>query len=134
MNLKQRIAAFLRGRYGVDRLGVFTVFLSLLLMFINSFVHSFVLLIIQSAVMGYWIFRCFSKNILARQRENQIFEKYLTKFISFFKLQRFKWRSRKTHVFTKCPKCKVNIRLPRNKGEHGVRCPKCGNKFNFICK
>ena len=63
MNLRQRIAAFLRGRYGVDRLGVFTVFLSLLLMFINSFVHSFVLLIIQSAVMGYWIFRCFSKNI-----------------------------------------------------------------------
>ncbi|MGM9680894.1 MAG: hypothetical protein ACI3XR_05260 [Eubacteriales bacterium] len=35
----------------------------------------------------------------------------------------------KDHVYRTCPMCLANIRLPKKKGEHRVRCPKCNNLF-----
>ncbi|MGM9637743.1 MAG: hypothetical protein ACI3YK_07145 [Eubacteriales bacterium] len=37
----------------------------------------------------------------------------------------------KDHVYRTCPMCLANIRLPKKKGEHQVRCPKCGNLFEI---
>ncbi len=36
----------------------------------------------------------------------------------------------KYHVYRICPECKANIRLPKEKGQHSVRCPKCGTLFD----
>lgn len=35
----------------------------------------------------------------------------------------------KDHVYRICPSCKANIRLPKKKGTHTVRCPRCGVLF-----
>lgn len=35
----------------------------------------------------------------------------------------------KDHVYRTCPLCLANIRLPKKKGTHNVRCPKCSNLF-----
>ena len=45
-------------------------------------------------------------------------------------LQKSKHRDRKTHVFRKCPACKSVLRLPRQKGKHTVRCPRCQHRFD----
>ena len=134
MRLRQKIESFFRNRYGMDKLGMAFVWCSLILMIVNIFVNSFIVYLLQLSCLIYWLFRSFSRNINKRYRENQKFEKLLNKFTSFFKLRRQKWVDRKTHVFTKCPYCKVTLRLPRKKGDHRVNCPKCQKTFSFKCK
>lgn len=36
----------------------------------------------------------------------------------------------KDHVYRICPACRANIRLPKKKGAHSVRCPRCGTLFD----
>ena len=35
----------------------------------------------------------------------------------------------KEHCYKKCSKCKTVLRLPKQKGEHTVQCPKCRESF-----
>ena len=80
--------------------------------------------LVVSLGLTFWIFfRIFSKNIHKRRQENE-------KFFGFFKLQKNKWRDRKTHVYRKCPSCKAVLRLPKAKGKHNVVCPRCKNRFS----
>lgn len=134
MKLRDRFIRFMYGRYGSDKLGLFLLYATLVIMIVNSFVHSIVLYIIELAVIGITFFRIFSKNIQKRYRENLAFEKIFNKIKSFFRLRRKMWQDRKTHVFVKCPKCKANLRLPKIKGQHTVKCTRCNYKFDFKCK
>jgi len=134
MKFRQRLERFMYGRYGTDKLSVVMVWTALVVMIVNSFINSLIIYLIELFLIGYAFFRMFSKNVGKRYQENKKFEAILNRFTSFFKLQRSKWRDRKTHVFTKCPHCKVNLRLPRKKGEHRVNCPKCHRTFEFKCK
>ena len=134
MRLREKLERFFRSRYGMDKLGMVFVWSSLILMIINIFVNSLIVYLLQVFCLGYWIFRSFSRNINKRYKENQKFEKFLQKITSYFKLKHQKWKDRKTHVFTKCPYCKINLRLPRKKGDHRVNCPKCQKTFNFKCR
>ncbi len=36
----------------------------------------------------------------------------------------------KDHVYRICPACRANIRLPKKKGAHSVRCPRCSTLFD----
>lgn len=31
--------------------------------------------------------------------------------------------------YTACPKCRAALRVPRERGKHTVRCPRCGHRF-----
>ena len=134
MNFRQRFERFMYGRYGTDKLSIVMIWTALCVMIVNSFIHSLILYLIQMLLLGYAFFRMFSRNVGKRYEENRKFEALLNKIIAFFKLRSSKWRDRKTHVFTKCPYCKVNLRLPKKKGKHTVNCPKCHKKFDFNCK
>ena len=134
MRLREKLERFLQNRYGIDALGMLFVWMSLILMVVNIFLNSLIIYLIQMSCLGYWVFRSFSKNIQKRYSENQKFEKFLNKLKNYFKLKRQIWKNRKTHVFTKCPHCKINLRLPKKTGEHRVNCPKCHNFFTFKCK
>ncbi len=134
MGLKDRFIKFMHGRYGSDKLGLFLLYTALVIMIVNAFINSFILFIMELAVIGYSFFRIFSKNVQKRYRENLIFEKIWNKIMGFFRLKIKMWQDRKTHVFVKCPRCKANLRLPKIKGEHTVRCTKCNNRFDFKCK
>ena len=124
------LARFFYGRYGNDTLNKFLMVLylicvvtvSILSLFIQSALFT---LIAWSVTMGIFVwsfYRTMSRNILKRRRENE-------RFCGFFKLRRNKFRDRKTHVYRKCPNCKVVLRLPKAKGKHFVNCPKCKNRF-----
>ena len=125
------------GRYGatagIDGLG-WCLFISY---FVLSLAARFfvgipriVLSALATAAVVYMFFRFFSKNIYARQKENGRFMMFWNKMKPFFRLQKDRFRDRKTHVYKKCKKCKAVIRLPRKKGKHTVVCPKCSERFD----
>ena len=127
---RERIARFMAGRYGIDRLYHFLIALCFILIVINLFARTFVISILEYALIIYATYRVLSKDIYKRQQENLAFMKFWNKPEAFFKLVKCKFRDRKTHVYKKCPSCKNNLRLPKKKGKHTVVCPCCQNRFD----
>lgn len=130
--IKAALYRFMYGRYGTDALNKFLLWCYVALVFVQMVVSAFVennayitfALIILTWVLVFIIFfRMMSRNIAKRRGENE-------KFTGFFKLIRNKRRDRKTHVYRKCPNCRVTLRLPKAKGKHTVVCPKCKNRFS----
>lgn len=133
LSFRERFARFMIGRHGIDRLYHFLLAICFILIAINLFVptpYSYIISFVESGLFAFAIFRVFSKNIYKRQQENERFIKFIDKPKKFFNLQKCKRRDKKTHVYKKCPSCKNNLRLPRQKGEHTVVCPCCKNRFD----
>lgn len=126
-------AAFRRlmyGRYGSDELNLLLLILAVLISLCNAVLSS---IFTQSEVFVRWIspslsllmlgllgvnlYRCFSRNIYKRQRENRRLRNFLT---------RLKDRS---HRYYRCPGCRQRVRVPKGRGKINIRCPKCGNRF-----
>ena len=124
------IARFMYGRYGVDTLYHAIFVTALALMIINAFVGSFVISMIELLLVFWALFRFFSRNIYKRQRENRAFCGFFRKIKNWFVFRKNKFKNRKTHVFRKCPNCKNQLRLPKQKGKHTVNCPCCKNRFD----
>ena len=134
MKFRHRLEKFMYGRYGVDKLGIALLGCALALMLVNSFLHSLFIYLLEIFLLGYHFFRAFSREIGKRYQENEKFLGFWKKITSFIKLRKAMWRDRKSHVYTKCPACKINIRLPKRTGAHKVNCPKCHTTFDFYCK
>ena len=129
--IKAALYRFMYGRYGTDALNRFLLWcyvgLVLLQMIVTAFVDNvayltFIFIILTWTLVFIIFFRMLSRNISKRRMENE-------KFTGYFKLLKNKRRDRKTHVYRKCPSCKVTLRLPKAKGKHTVVCPKCKNRF-----
>lgn len=127
---RERIARFMMGRNGMDPFYHFLIFVCCVIVIVNVFVNSLWLSAIETCLFCYAIFRALSRNVYKRRQENEAFVKIVSKPKNFFKLQKVKRRDRKTHVFKKCPSCKNNLRLPREKGKHTVVCPCCKTRFD----
>ena len=118
------------GMYGTDKLNkvltyVYLAFVlsgTIVALFVSSIWFYIAYYVVTTSMMVWIFFRILSKNIEARRRENE-------KFCNFWKLRKNKRRDRKTHVYRKCPACKIVLRLPRAKGKHAVVCPKCARRF-----
>lgn len=125
------------GAYGFDTLGKAILVLAFVSMIVGAIVsffsHSywsrFPFDLIEAAAFVWFAFRFVSKNHTARIRENQGWLKIWGKVRSFFQLQKYRFRDRKTAVYRKCPACGSTLRLPRRKGKHTACCPKCRNRF-----
>lgn len=131
MKFRERLYRFWKGRNGSDTLYRVTVWVILILTVANLFLHSPILLGIEAALLIWSTFRCFSKNLPARQRENRAFLRFFGRIRNWFVLQKNRIRDRKTHIYRKCPACRKILRLPKIKGAHTVCCPCCGKKFQL---
>lgn len=133
-NLMQKIAVFMQGRYGTDKLNNSLFVLFLVLWVINAFVFHFwtsvILDVLELAVIGLIVFRSLSRNITKRSAENRRFLPIYNKITMWAKLNIRKFKERKEYKYLKCPVCKAQLRVKNRKGEHRVRCPKCRNEFN----
>ena len=134
--LRRKIAEFMRGRYGgtgVDKLNFALLIFGFVVYFVSLFLRNYavwyVLIGVEIACYLWVTFRLFSRNIYARQKENAAFVKFFSKVKKFFKLQKDRIKDRKEYRYKACPHCKVVLRLPAKKGEHTVKCPKCGERF-----
>lgn len=127
MTFKEKLYRFMLGRYGYDEFYKFLMLIDLVLIVINIFVSSFWLSLAVLAIMFYAIFRTMSRNISRRRAENAKYLSIKWKLRSIFKKEHrtSKNNDKKTHVFRICPSCKAKLRLPRKKGPHNVRCPRC---------
>ena len=129
MGFWNKVRSFFYGRYGID--GLYYALLTLFLvfwiarLFSTNLILSIVLLVLQLASAGYMFFRCFSKNIYARRRENEFFKNIFKKIKNFFVLQKNRIRDIKGYRYRKCPHCKAMLRLPKRRGRHTVICPRC---------
>ena len=121
---------FMYGRYGFDELNIALLIVAVAVNLTNSiltvslpfsFVHTRIvspfLHLLVVGLLGFSLFRAFSRNIYARQKENR-----------WFRRQWQRLRDRKNRYYS-CPKCRQTVRVPRGKGKISIRCPKCGEKF-----
>ncbi len=136
--MREKLAAFFYGRYGTDALGKFTlvlyVLLAAVLLFVKNTIAVIVIQVISWLLFILIFYRMLSRNIPKRMAENQKFLKITKPFREFFLLHKNKWKYRKTHIYRKCPHCKVQIRLKKISGEHACKCPKCGHIFTVKVK
>ena len=128
-SFRERIARYMMGRYGIDRLYYFLMAVCFILIVINLFLNSLLISLVESALIIYAFYRVMSRNIYKRQQENEKFIKLADRPKKFINLQKCKKRDKGTHVYRKCPSCKNNLRLPKEKGEHTVVCPCCKHRF-----
>ena len=70
-------------------------------------------------VLAYSLFRSYSKNIAARDRENATFERIVEKPRKQLSLMRKKWTNRKTTRYFKCKGCGQVLSVPR--ARHAAR-------------
>ena len=119
--LRQWLQHVMMGRYGSDKLGTYTLWGAVILMVISLFIPSaaikLILMVGYYALMGWAIFRIFSRNTYKRYQENR-------KFLQL--LDRIKDRE---HRYFDCPKCRQPVRVPRGKGKIAITCPKCRERF-----
>jgi hypothetical protein len=143
---REKLYRFAYGRNGVDQLYYFGLALTVIFM-ITDFVLQIVLreslaktviglcLSTASTVTFVWIlFRAMSRNLVKRRRENANFLKMWRAIKRFFSGNTSKGtksynRDDATYIFRDCTKCASTLRLPRKKGKHRVKCPKCSHSF-----
>ncbi len=126
--LMQRLQQFLMGRYGTDQLNIVLLILGIVLSFCGA-LFFYPLTFITYGLLFYVLFRTLSRNIPARQRENQAFLRFWAPVESWFRFQRQKLSQRKTYKYFKCPSCKQQLRAPRGRGTIEVTCQKCRHVF-----
>lgn len=127
--MKEKIARFMAGRYGVDYLGRFTIIAGLIALLLAGWTRSSLLNLLAWVLIIYSYYRMFSRNIYKRTQENQWYLNKTYKIRCFFARQKNMLTQRKTHHIYKCPTCKQKIRIPRGKGKIEIRCPKCNTTF-----
>ncbi len=132
MNFRYKLANLLSGRYlscGIDSLTKALAIICIILSVINLFIGSIILYLIQTILIFWMFYRLVSRNIYARQKENQKVINVINRFKNYIFLRKRIKTDKSTHVYKKCPHCLVMLRLPKRPGEHNVVCPRCKNSF-----
>lgn len=127
---KQKLIAFMYGRYGIDEMyfGLFALWCIIIVL--NSFIRSSILYLIGTVVLVYSFWRMMSKNTAKRRKENAVFLKFWNPIKSWFILQKDRVKDHKDFRYRRCPKCHAILKLPNKKGRHTTNCPKCKNRFD----
>jgi predicted Zn finger-like uncharacterized protein len=131
-NFIYKLQMFMQGRYGNDELNISLFVLCIIFMIVSNLCHSWLKLIfalLELLALALIVFRTFSRNIYKRSAENRKILPVYKAVTGWFKLTYKRFRDGKTHRYYKCPNCKAQLRVKNVKGEHTIRCPKCGNQF-----
>ncbi|MBQ0084215.1 MAG: hypothetical protein KBS52_05565 [Clostridiales bacterium] len=136
MNFRNKLFNLLCGRNGMDSLGkamiVLMIVVAIVRMFIRNLLAYRIISILWVLIFAVIIFRCFSKNIYARQKENAVYEKLAAPVRPKIGMLKNRIRDIKYKRYRTCPNCKAVSRLPIKRGRHNVRCPKCRMEFKVF--
>lgn len=125
----QRFARFMMGRYGSDKFNFVILITAIVISIFAQLIGFYFVVLISYALMGYAIFRSFSRNIDARRKELYAFNNFFTPVEAWFKLKYTIFKNRKVYKYFKCPNCSQQLRAPKGRGKIEVRCQKCGKEF-----
>lgn len=117
------------GRYGVDQLTWVLLGLAVILSVCGNIFGIGLLRILCWAALVYGYYRMFSRNIYARQRENQAVLNAWNRLKNHFAQRRQHAADRKLYRYFTCPTCKQKLRVPKGKGKINITCPKCNTSF-----
>lgn len=126
--LRDKFQNFMEGRYGIDELGRFSMFLSLGLIVVSFFVATLILSTLAVLLLVWGYFRMLSRNQTKRWEENQKFLEVKERFFGFFRGKSRAYKD-KDHCYFKCPNCKKLLRVPKGKGNISIHCPQCHTDF-----
>ena len=128
--MKDKIKNYLQKVYGVDFFSKTMIVFALILSFINlKFKNRVIEIITMILIVYFGIFRVFSVNKYQRMIENQKFAKAVKPMTDFFEKYKIRALNSKDKKYIKCPNCKKEMKIPRNKGKIKVTCPHRGHKF-----
>lgn len=120
-----KFAGFMYGRNGIDQLYLASGILLFAILILQVFIDSVLLSLLSTGLLIWIFYRFFSKNRLARQAENRKFMDFFEQIQRKTKKPMRRVKEIKTHRYRKCHSCKTTLRLPRKRGKHKVRCPRC---------
>lgn len=124
----ERLQRFLYGRYGTDKLSIAILVAGLLLSLIGSLLF-WPITLLADALYIWALFRTFSRNIPARQKEYAAFLRFWTPAENWLRIRKQRFSQRKEYKYFKCPSCHQELRAPRGRGKIEVTCQKCHNVF-----
>lgn len=127
--MKGKVQKFMAGRYGFDNLSKACLIATVALMAASLLVKNRALYLVALLLLAYCYFRAFSKNVVKRQRENQLFCNL--RYQAVVKWNKFKNRQaqKKIYRFYHCPQCRQAVRVPKGRGKICITCPKCRTEF-----
>ena len=132
--MRDWIARFMQGRYGVDKFSNFLFVAALACLVVEFFIPIAVVrnLLNFAALLflAYSYYRIFSKNHPKRYAENERFMKYFGSLQGLLNKKRNDRMQKRYHRIFKCPNCRQSVRVPKGKGKIAITCPKC--KMEFI--
>lgn len=132
LDLREKLAKLMYGRYGVDQLGRAMLIFALVLCVLSLFVPrrlSGIIYYISLILIILMYIRMFSKNIQKRYQENNKYLSLKASFLRKFQREKEIFSQRRSYHFYRCPRCRQRIRIPRGKGRIEIRCPKCSQTF-----
>ncbi len=131
--LREMLNRFMVGRYGVDKLNQFLIYVALITSVITLIVRNGTLNSFLGAVSTVSLLtamlRMISRNYNARYQENIQFVKATKPINAQIEILKLRWRDKDTHKYVKCDVCKTYTRVPKNVGKIRIKCRKCGNEF-----
>ncbi|MBQ4504310.1 MAG: hypothetical protein II983_01455 [Firmicutes bacterium] len=127
--MKQKIARFMYGRYGVDQLSRSMLAMVIVLIILGIFFKTRLIDWASTILLILVYFRMFSRNINKRYQENMKYMVAHNKMMAKYNGWKEAFACRKTHKVFACPGCGQKVRVPRGKGKVKVHCPKCNTSF-----
>ena len=126
--IRQFMARFMLGRYGMDQLNIAMMVLYLILYVVFLFTRLAILDILVLVLLFVTLFRMLSRNLDRRRAENARFLQLVRPICRRIKSCRIRMQDRE-HRYFKCPNCGQQMRVPRGKGRITVHCRSCGATF-----
>jgi len=125
---------FMRGRYGMDSFNRFLLIVAFVLIVTDWILRWRILDILTLVILIYTYCRIFSRNIYARQQENQRFLQLSSRYGKGSgragRTGSFSVAKDKDHKILRCPGCGEKLRVPKGAGNIMISCPHCHTKFN----
>ena len=123
--LPYKIANMMVGRRGMDSLNVALLVAAVVCMVFEMLFGWRVLSWVSFVLLVVCCVRCYSKNLVARDKENRTWIAVSAKPKRWWDMLNTMYENRKTTKYFRCKGCGQILSIPRGKGELRIVCPKC---------
>lgn len=123
--MQWKMANAMQGRRGADSFSNTLVVAGIVFLILSVFPNLGFFSTLALVCLAYALFRTYSRNVAARDRENEAFLRITEKPRRALSIGRKKWENRDTTLYFKCKGCGQELSVPRGKGTLRVVCPKC---------
>ncbi len=126
--IRNTLQKFFYNKYGADQFGLALVGFSLISSILATMTRFLFFSLLSMIIMGYALFRMFSKNYVKRRIENDKYLEIKKVITRSFKVIKMNITDHSYHYYL-CPNCHQMVRVPRGRGKILITCPSCKKRF-----